>query len=90
MRSDTFNSHVYRVRTQIIVTQYIPILHIFALNESESKGTIANENLLQVCSTYKSKSESVIVNESSTNKSESESVHKIINTNKEKDTIDET
>ena len=36
------------------------------------------------------KPESVIINESSTQDSESESVHKIINTNKEKDEIDET
>ena len=38
----------------------------------------------------KSESESVIVNENYMVESESESVHKSINTNKEKDAIDET
>ena len=48
------------------------------------------KNLSQVCSTYKSESESVIVNESSTEDSGSEIVHQSINTNKEKYAIDET
>ena len=38
----------------------------------------------------KSKSESVIINENSTEENESESAHKSINKNKEKDSIDKT
>ena len=45
---------------------------------------------MQVFSTYESESESLIVDGSSTDESESESVHKSINTEKEKDEIDET
>ena len=48
------------------------------------------KNLLQVCSTDESKSESVTVDENSTEDTELESVRKIINTNKEKYAIDET
>ena len=54
------------------------------MDESESKGIIADKNLLQVCSTGERKSEIVIINGSSKEESKSESVHKIINTNKEK------
>ena len=56
-------------------TQHITIFHICSSNESESKGIIADKNLLQVCST---------------DEIESKSVHKIINTNKVKYAIDET
>ena len=45
---------------------------------------------MQVFSTYESESESLIVDGSSRDESESESVHKSINTEKEKDEIDET
>ena len=45
---------------------------------------------MQVYSTDEGESESVIVNESSTEDSKSEIVHKSINTNKEKYAIDET
>ena len=45
---------------------------------------------MQVYSTDKSESESVIFDESSTEESKSESVHKNINTNKETYVIDET
>ena len=47
-------------------------------------------NLSQVCSKNKSESENVIINQSYTEESESKSVHKIINTNKEKYAIDKT
>ena len=47
-------------------------------------------SLLQVCYTDDIESEIVIVNEISTEESESERFHKSINTNKEKDAIDET
>ena len=62
--------------------QHIPISHICDSDESESKGIITEKNLSQVCSTEKRESESVIINEISTEKSESESVQKIINKNK--------
>ena len=61
-------------------TQQIPILHIFDLDKSESKENIADKNLSQVCSTDEDKSESVIADESSTEESEAESVHKGIDT----------
>ena len=70
--------------------QQIPILHVFSLDEIESKEIIADKNLLQVYSTNEIKPESIIVNESSTEESKSESFHKRINTNKEKYAIDET
>ena len=60
------------------------MLHVCDSDERESKGIIADENLSHVCSADEIESESVIVNESSTEESESESVHKIINTNKER------
>ena len=47
-----------------------------------------DENLLQACSTDKGESEGIIIDVSSTEESESESVHKIIN--KEKYAIGET
>ena len=90
MRYYTFNSHVDPVRTEMIVTQHIPILKVCYLDNNESKGIIADKNLSQVCSTDKSKSESAIVNEISTEEGESESVRKSINTNNEKDAIDKT
>ena len=70
--------------------QQIPILHVFSLDEIESKEIIADKNLLQVYSTNEIKPESIIVNESSTEESKSESFHKRINTNTEKYAIDET
>ena len=48
------------------------------------------KNLLQVYSMNESEPKSVIVDESSTEESESEIFHKSINTNKEKYAIDET
>ena len=72
------------------VTQQILITQICDLYESESKGILVEENLLQVCSMDESESERVIVDESSTEESEPESLHKSINTNKEKYAIDET
>ena len=66
------------------------ISHICDLDESKPKEILVEEKLLQICSTDEGKPESVIVNESSMEESESESVHKSINTNKEKYAIDET
>ena len=49
-----------------------------------------DKNLSQVCSKDEGESESAIVDESSTEEIKSESVYKIINTNKEKYAIHET
>ena len=82
VRADAFNLNVDPVRTKMTGTKQIPISHVFNLDKSKSKGIIADKNLLQVCSTDESESESVIFNESSTEESKSESVYKIINTNR--------
>ena len=66
------------------------MLHVCDSDERESKGIIADENLSHVCSADEIESESVIVDESSTEESESESVHKSTNTNKEKYVFDKT
>ena len=83
MRSDEFNLHVGPVRTEITGIQKIPISHVCDSDKSKPKGIIADKKLLKVCSTDKSESESVIFDESSTEDSESESVHRSISTNKE-------
>ena len=65
-------------------------MHVCDSYENKSKEVLADETLSQVCYTNESKSESVIVHESFTEEIKSESVHKIINTNKGKDAIHET
>ena len=70
MRADDFNSHVDSIRTKMTVMQQIPISHVCGLDESKSKGIIADKNLSQVCSTEKSESDSVIFDESSTEERE--------------------
>ena len=59
--------------------QQILILHVYDSDESESKGINTDKKVSQGCSMDDRWAESVIVNESSINESESESVHKIIN-----------
>ena len=71
-------------------TQQIFISHVFDSDKSKSKGIIADKNSSQVCYTDGSKSEIIIVDESYTEESESEIVHKSISINKEKDVIDKT
>ena len=66
MRNDAFNLHVDPVRTEMTVMQHIPISQICDLYQRKSKDIIADKNLLQTCSADKGKSESVIVDESST------------------------
>ena len=56
MRSDDFNSHVDPVIMEMNGMQQIPILHVCDWDKRESKGIIADENLMQVCSTDDSKS----------------------------------
>ena len=60
-------------------TKHIPISHVCSMYDIESKEVPADKNLLQVCSTDKGESESVIVDEISTEESGSECVQKIIN-----------
>ena len=60
------------------------------MDDIKSKDILSNENLLQVYSTDEGKSESVIIDESFMKESESENLHKSINTNEEKYAIDET
>ena len=82
IRADAINLYVDPVVTKVIGTQHILILHVCDSDESWSKWIPVNAILLQVYSTDKSVSESVIVDESSTEESKSESIHKSINTNK--------
>ena len=83
MRDYAFNFHIDSIRAEITGTQHIHISHICSSDNRKPKGIIADEKLLQVCSTGKNESESVHVNEIYTKESESGSIHKIINTNKE-------
>ena len=64
-------------------TQQIQILHICSSDESKSKGIIMDEKLSQLCSTDEREPERVVFNKSYTEEIKPESVHKIINTNKE-------
>ena len=80
MRADAFNLHIYPVRKKITATQHIPILHVFNLDGSKSKGIIVEKNLSKVCFTDKRESESFIVNERSMEERKFESVHKNIKT----------
>ena len=81
MIADVLNSHIDPVSTKMNGTQQIPILHVFDLGERKPKDILADGNLPQVCSTDKSKSERVIVDEMYMEESESESVQKIIDKN---------
>ena len=78
MRGDAFNSHVDTLRTEMTGKQQIPISHIFDLDRSELKEILADETLSKLCSTDESESEIIIINESSTEESESESLYKSI------------
>ena len=88
--SNDLNQHFDPVRIENTVTRQIKISQVYDPEKSEPKEILANKNTLQVCSTDKRKLERIIVDENSTEESESESVHKSINTNKEEDAIDET
>ena len=66
MRTNAFNLYVDPVRKQINDIQQIPILHVCDLYERESKEFPADKILSHVCSTDEGESESVIVDESST------------------------
>ena len=57
--------------------QHIPILYVCESYESKSKEIIRDKKILLLCFMDKNESESVTINESSTEESESESVHKV-------------
>ena len=90
MRADALNLHVYPVRMEMTDMQHIPISHVCDVDDSKSKEILVDGNLFQVCSTEEGESESVIVDEISTEDRELGIVQKSINTNKEKYAIDET
>ena len=77
MRDDALNSYIDPVVTEMTGMQHIPISHVWSMDKSESKEFIAEKILSQVCSTDKGESESVIINESSTEERESGSVCKV-------------
>ena len=79
-RDDAFNLRVNLVLTEMTCTQHIPISYVCDSDERKSKGILVDEKLSKFYYTDESESESVIVNENSTEESESESGHKSINT----------
>ena len=76
MISDALNSHVYPIRTEMTGTKHFPISHICSTYKSKSEEFLAEENLLQVCSTDEDESRSIIVDESSMEESKPECVYK--------------
>ena len=78
MISDALDSHVYPIRTEMTGTKHFPISHIFSTYKSKSEEFLAEENLLQVCSTDEDESRIIIVNESSMEDKKSEIFHKSI------------
>ena len=82
MRADALNFPVDPVRKKTTGMQQIPISYVCDLYKKKSKGIIADKKMLQVCFMDRSESESIIIDDISTEESESESVHKRINTNK--------
>ena len=68
----------------------IIISHVCYLDRRKPKVILFDEHLSQVCSRDGGKSKSNIDDGSSTDENESESVHKSINTNKERYVINET
>ena len=63
MRTDTLNSHIDLVRTEMDGTQHITISHICYKEEREPNEFLAVANLFQVCSTDEGESPSVITDE---------------------------
>ena len=61
MRSDALNSHAYLVRTEMNGTQQISTSHVYSKDNSELKEFLVDENILQICSTDKDESESIII-----------------------------
>ena len=79
MRADVLNSHIYPVRIEMSGVRHIPIWHVCYTEDNKSKEFLVDVNLLQVCSTDKGESKSVIADEIYMEESESECVHKSVN-----------
>ena len=90
VRAGASNLHVEPERTVMTGTQQIPILKVCDLDDSKLKKILLDKTLSQVYSIDGSEYESVTVDGSSLEESESENVQKSINRNKEKYAIDET
>ena len=71
MISDAFNSHIYRVRGEMICTKQIKISHICSADKSKSKEFLVDIILSQIFSMDKDESKVIIVNGNSTEKNES-------------------
>ena len=83
-RSDVLNLHVYPVRTEMTVTQKIPISHVYSNTESELKEFLVDGTILQICSTNENESKSIIIDKCFMKEDESECVHKNINKKRRK------
>ena len=79
IRSDAFNSNIDPVRTEMTDKKQIQISHVCNSHEKKSTRILAGKNLLQVSSTDERKLENIIVDESFTEDSKSESIQE--NTN---------
>ena len=89
-REDALNLHVDPVKQKLMASNIFRPCTFMIWTRADQKRSLKGKTLLKVCSTDKSKSQTVIGDESSTEDRKSESVHKSINTNEEKYAIDET
>ena len=83
-------NNTQNTNNSVIITQKIPNSRVCSMQDGKSKRTKADKSKLNVCSTDKSESKSVIINACYLDKSESKSVHISVNTSKVKDTTNET
>ena len=90
IRADSINLEIDPVRKEITGKQQIWIFQVCDSDKIKSKQFPADKNVSRIYSQDQVESEIVVVDEISMEGRESENVHKSINTNKEKDTIDET
>ena len=79
MIADAHNLDNYLVKTKMTATKQIPILHVCCKYEINLKEFIFDKNLSQIYSTDEDESKLILVDKCSTNKHESECVHKNIN-----------
>ena len=66
VRADTFNSHMYPLRTEMTAKKQILISHVCSTDESKLKEFLVVKTLSQIYSTDKDKSKVFISNEHST------------------------
>ena len=64
-RADSFNLHVYPVRTEMTATKQIPVSHVCSTDNSELNEFIVNKTLSHIFSTDEEKSKGIIVDECS-------------------------